>query len=297
MIFTRISAIVFFLFIWGINSYGQKIISSQNNLDDFSLGYTKVIGQDETGYFVTTNNFSYNTDEPAPGFRSKKFKVAYFSKSLDKKWSVNLNPHPAGSNIESIEFFSGKFVYVCVLENKATGSLSVYLNTISKEGVVTFSDNPIINAPSSVSTYQLLTSTSLKRSMLGIVLRQYGSDDAHNFTTACLNSDFIITGSAKGTINQPRKSFGISDVIVSESGTIFFLGLKEEKTRALSAKRDYKWFLHEVQQNMINSFEIGSGYEITGLSLAFDEFKLTLTGAGFYNDRNSFVGSGIVYFK
>ena len=98
--------------LYNINVYAQQLQLSAASLDEISLGYTKVIGQDEYGYYVLMSNLSLNSESDRVGFKNRKYKLTYFNSALTLVWEKTLDPFSKDAVIDAVTFFNGKIVVI-----------------------------------------------------------------------------------------------------------------------------------------------------------------------------------------
>ena len=85
--------------------FAQQITVSPTAIDEQGFGFTKVIGQNENGYFILMSNMSMNTETDRVGFKNRKYKIAWFNLKLEKKWSKPIEP-PTPDAYESAIFMA-----------------------------------------------------------------------------------------------------------------------------------------------------------------------------------------------
>ncbi|MFN5223031.1 MAG: hypothetical protein ACK5DJ_02505, partial [Bacteroidota bacterium] len=66
--------------------FSQSIEISEKAIDDFSMGYTKIIGFTESGYFILSANNGYDVSGERVGFKSPKYKLGFVGKDLKLAW-------------------------------------------------------------------------------------------------------------------------------------------------------------------------------------------------------------------
>ncbi|MBL0340439.1 MAG: hypothetical protein IPP71_05620 [Bacteroidetes bacterium] len=131
------------IFTTGSITHAQQLLISPNSIDAITLGYTKVIGQDEDGYFVLMSNLSMNIENDRVGFKSRKYKLTYFNKTLTLKWEKTIESSNSESAIETVTFFNEKVVVISSIYNRNEDKVSYYISTIDPTGALQSIEKPV----------------------------------------------------------------------------------------------------------------------------------------------------------
>ena len=124
-------------------SEAQKLLLSPSEIDESGFGYTKVIGQDDEGYFLLLSNITLNYSGDRMGFRSRKYKLAYYNSNLTQKWSIPVNATKPNAEIEAVTFFNESILIISSEYIKSDLKLNYYFSTINKEGVISEGENSV----------------------------------------------------------------------------------------------------------------------------------------------------------
>ena len=286
-----------FIFIYA-DTVAQQMLVSSAAQDDFSLGYTKVIGQDENGYFVLTSNLSLNIITDRQGFKSRKYKAGYFNTTLNRQWEVDVNAQPNDATIDAISFFNGKIMVISSLPDKAAKKLKYYITFIDATGKENKIPNPVVEFNVVAGEYEkckVVISTSAEK--FALVTREFLGDKNQPVFGAVINSDLATEQIKSGLIPFSEKTFDFEGYALSNNGDLVLLGLHSEKIKTLSSKRKNDYFIYSSPHDTagFKEFNISGDKLITGLGIAFDNINQQAVMAGFYSDKESFIGAGIYY--
>ncbi len=281
-----------------INVYAQQLQLSAASLDEISLGYTKVIGQDENGYFVLMSNLSLNSESDRVGFKNRKYKLTYFNTALTLVWEKSLDPFSKDAVIDAVTFFNEKIVVISSMQKRNESLVNYYVTTFDNSGTPTQNENPVTSFTAGKYDYEkskVILSSDRNRMM--IVTREYSGDDNQTVYAAVLDTAFKEVANKNVIVPFPVKSFDVTGYVVSDKNDILFLGISSEKIKALSSKRKIDYYMYSTMtgDSLFKEFKMSSDKNITGLGVAFDNINNMAVFAGFYSERDSHVGSGIFY--
>ena len=160
------------------SSVAQKYTLSDNTFDEFSLGYTKVIGQDATGYFILTSNKSIDKMSERSGQRNRKYRIGYLNTELQLKWRRDINAYPKDAEIDAISFVGENVIILSALEYRRELEVGYYISYIDSTGNVTNNEAPIAKIKLNDNDYDKarIVLSSTKQSF-GIITREYIYDD------------------------------------------------------------------------------------------------------------------------
>jgi len=291
-------AIVFCFNLCSINIFAQQLQLSATSIDEISLGYTKVIGQDEDGYFVLMSNLSLNSESDRVGFKNRKYKLTYFNTALNLVWEKNLESFSNDAVIDAVTFFNGKIVVISSLQKRSENLVNYYVTTYDNSGMPIQNDKPITSFSAGKYDYEkskVILSSGRNRIM--IVTREYSGDNTQTVFAAVLDTSFTELEKKNVIIPFPVKSFDVTGYVVSDKNDVLLLGLSSEKIKVLSSKRKIDYYLYSSRtgDTVFKEFKISSDKNITGLGVAFDNINNLAVFAGFFSERESYTGSGILY--
>lgn len=275
-------------------SNAQKIELSPNPFDDFSLGYTKILGYTESGYFILTSNNGYEVSGERVGFKSPKYKLGFVGIDLKLQWEKPIDPKGENGIIRMITQKDDKILILSTSWGKSKSTLIINCYQIDEKGNSNGDGATLTNIEFQKEPYFFGSSTSLHREAFAI----YAASEVESgiqISTVVFDIEQRVLSQNNELIRQPSRNFSIEDFVVSDSGKVSFLGLRSEKIKALSAKRESNWFAYHFSNEKLTETAIGRGLDMPHLHLAFDEFRSEAVLTGFYSDKQSFVGAGILY--
>lgn len=276
----------------------QKVMLSPSEIDEPSYGYIKVIGQDDSGYFVLMSNITLNYFGDRKGFRSRKYKLAYYSSGLTPVWSKPLTATNDNADIDNVSFFNGSILMVSSAYDKQQQSVSYYFSKIDNQGTISNIEKPAFIFSGIQSDYEKSrVIISGNQTRVAIVAREYTTENNQTIAVAVFDENLQFIHSSKGNINFADKNFEITGYQLSNTGDFGMLGIHSEKIKALSSKRktDYLIYVAAAGASAIKELPVSSVNPITGMGIAFDNVNRKLVVAGFYADLSAPTGSGVVY--
>jgi hypothetical protein len=283
-----------FLVLVGFNAQGQKVEFSSKNLDDFSLGYTKVIGYSDSGFFMLSGSNGYEVDAGRIGFKSPKYKVGFVGNDLNLVWQKPLEVSVQNAEIRMVDCIEDRIVVIYSVWEKNQSTVAVEGFFIDDKGQ--HGESLKLGAFSGLNkepfTYGV--GASLHKDALALYLASE-TDMGSQLSVLTFSRELKTIANYNGTIKQPVRNFNIEQIIVSDSGDVMLLGLRSDKLKALSSKRENNWLAYAFLNGQLVEFPIGRGIEMPYLSLAVDEFRSEAVFSGLFTDQQSYVGAGIFY--
>lgn len=276
----------------------QKVMLSPSEIDEPAYGYLKVIGQDDNGYFVLMSNITLNYIGDRKGFRSRKYKLAYFNTNLTPVWSKQLTPPGENAEIDNVAFFNGSILLVSSSYDKQQQSVSYHFSKIDNQGTVSTIEKPAFVFSDIQSDFEKSrVIISGNQSRVAIIAREYTTENSQTVATAVFDENLTFLNSSKGNINFADKNFEITGYQLSNDGDFAMLGIHSEKIKALSSKRktDYLIYLAPAGSGTIKELQVNNVNPVTGMGIAFDNVNRKLVIAGFYADLSAPTGSGVIY--
>ncbi|MFM8916395.1 MAG: hypothetical protein ACKOGP_01475 [Bacteroidota bacterium] len=272
----------------------QKIETSADALDDFSLGYTQIIGFTESGFFILTSNNGYDVSGERVGFKSPKYKLGFAGNDLKLLWEKPIEPKVENGIIRMISQADDKIVLLSSSWNKSKSTLTINSYYIDEKGNSNGDGTTMSNIEFQKEPYFFGSSSSLHKEAFAI----YAAAEVESgvqISVVVFDNEQRVLSQNNELIRQPSRNFSVEDFAVSDSGDISFLGLRSEKVKALSAKREISWFAYLFRNDELLEKAIGRGLEMPHAHLAIDEFRNEAVFTGFYSDKQSYIGAGILY--
>jgi hypothetical protein len=288
--------VLFVLMTTGV--FAQQVTLSPAAVEEQGFGFVKVIGQKENGYFVLMSNMSMNTETDRVGFKNRKYKIAWFSLSLEKKWSKAIEPTSSEMYIDAVTFDNEKILIVFSNYIKQDQKVKYTISTVDSDGKFFIDNKSTVDFYPISSTYEKCKVVfSITRQQFALVTREYTNDTSQKVYSAVLDTSLKIISQKSLTVPHPEKKFDFDSYALSVNGDLAALGYHSEKIKALSSKRKIEYYVYasNVAASDFKEYIIPAEKSISTLGIAFDNFNNQLVLAGFYIERESNAGTGIFY--
>ena len=289
---------VLLIFIFIVSAAGaQQMMVSPASHDDFSLGYSKVIGQDEGGFYVLSSNLSLATTSDRVGLRNRKYQLAYFDSDLRRKWNIPV----VGKNEsvpDAISFFNNKVMVLSSEFDKTEGAVRYSVSFVDSASKVEPVPAPVAVITGLKGDYEKATVViSSSRSVFAIVTREYTGESGGKLYAVTVDDQLRPSAVKSGSVSYEEKNFEISGYVLSNEGDLVILALHSERVKLLSSKRknDYLLFCAPAGSTSFAEQNISGETSITGIGVAFDNVNRKAILAGFYAEKDSYIGAGIYY--
>jgi hypothetical protein len=278
--------------------FAQQILISKAPVDEAGFEFTKVIGQDEDGYFILLSNLSLNSETDRVGFKSRKYKVARFNMNLEKKWAKAIEAPSNEFSIDAVTFFNGRVLIIFSSYVKADQKVQCKISTVDRDGNFSNYDNSTVAFRPIRETYEKCKVIfSITKQQFALVTREYTNDTSQTVFTAVFDDSLKIMSQKTATVPFSEKKFGFDAFALSVNGDLALLGFHSEKVKSLSSKRitEYYVYVSNSLEAGFKEYVIPSQKSVSALGIAFDNFNNQLVLAGFYFDKESNAGTGIFY--
>lgn len=285
---------LFILLIGAPAIYAQKAEVSAKNLDDFSLGYTKVIGATDSGYYLLSGSNGYEVDAGRIGFKSPKYQLAFVGNDLQLVWQKPLVVAESNAQIRLVECIDERIAVIYSAWDKGRAAVSIEGFFIDKNGGIGDPRKLKMVDGFTKEPYAYGTTLSLHKEVMAFYIAAENEWGSH-LSVSLFDSELNPINDYNGTIKQPVKNFNVEQMAVSDSGDVVLLGLRSDKLKALSSKREQSWLGYVFLNGQLTEFPIGKGFEMPFVRIAMDEFNHEAVMVGLYTDQQSFVGTGIFY--
>lgn len=277
--------------------FAQSILISPAPIDESGFGFIKVIGQDEEGYFILLSNLSLNTASDRIGFKTRKYKLAYYTNALVKKWSKNIDA-ANDSDIDAVTFFNGKALVVSSAFNKPDQTIVYTISTVNNAGMLTGNAGKKVSFTPVNSSYEKARIIfSITRQQFAIVTKEITTDTSQTLYAAVIDTTLGVLTQKTILIPHSEKKFDFDSYALSVNGDLAVMGYHSEKVKALSSKRKIDFFVYASgrYESGFKEYAIPSQKPISSLGIAFDNFNNKVVIAGFYIERDAGSGTGIFY--
>lgn len=275
----------------------QKVNLSAPIKDDFSMGFTKVIGYTPNGYFVQTGNLGYDVTVEKTGFRSPKYKLGFFNKDLSLVWDKPVESEPSGGEVIDIKCVNGLALVFSSYWDDKTAASTIYVTTFDTSGNKKTHQEVCQSIKMSAAPYAYGSATSLRGGNIAIYALSKAQDEKIEIRLIVIDEELRLISQTTGQINQPVRNFSFAQIAVSESGHPILLGKRNDKSKGLSSKRNISWFSYFIKNKSLIEIPVGRGLETSMLGIAVDEFRNQAVITGFVEEKDSYVGAGILTYR
>ncbi|MEP7168000.1 MAG: hypothetical protein ABI855_01390 [Bacteroidota bacterium] len=287
------------LFCFSQSVHPQTVFLSPSSMDENSFDYSKVIGQDDDGIFLLESNLPFELGRDRIGFKSRKYKVAYYTNELMPKWTKSVDAMPGDASVQTILFSQQKIFIASAIDNKSQNRLSIYCHWMNNKGEV-IKNKEIGNVQfennSDFDKAKLITSAN--QQLTGVIVHEYTDDHKQSVHILVIDSTLRLVYNKNLEINYAEKNFFTTDYSLSDKGDFHLLGVRTIKDRNAGRKKQEDFVLFSAPSDSLHFSEYNIGEnnrDVTNASIIFDNKNNKIVCAGFYADRSSSTGTGIIY--
>lgn len=293
------------LFIAALLFFSLKIISAQtvtfspSLIDDKGFDNVKIIGQDEDGFYLLQSNLPLELERDRVGFRNRKYKIAYYTDEMVPRWSKAVDALTDGASVHTITFFHNKIIVITGIENKAESTVAIYGYLMNNKGEI-ISNHEIgkvsLENNSDYDKAKIITSSNHQLS--GIMVHEYIDEQKQSVHLMVIDTALKLGHNKKLSISYGSKKFTATGYSLSDKGDFHLIGVRSVKDKNAEKKRqeDFILFSAAAVSSQFSEFLVSEGNkDITGASINFDNINNKIICAGFYVDRSSTTGAGIIY--
>ncbi len=308
-IFISVIASVFF----SANVVAQSYTISPNYIDDGGFTHVKVIGQDGDGFYLLQSNLSLETDRDRVGFKSRKYKISYYDFNLKQKWNKAITPFEDGATVEAVTFFNEHVLVIQSQHHRDEDNIVFFADTYNNTGLADKSKIRLSECRfekyNEASKLKVVTSTS---KTIGALYFEEDADREVWVETFVFDSLLVMTSKMQLVIPGEAKRILETNYALSEQGD--FAGLvqlnetadksdfemfdKFYKKPDKEKKRipQYHLFVNRFGEKIAKEFPVSNENKaVSEAAIAIDNLNSNVVVAGFYADKNSNSGTGILY--
>ena len=291
--------IVFVIIILGHSSFAQTYTLSPEKLDDAVFTHVKVIGQDEGGFYLLQSNLSLASNRDRVGLKNRKYKISYYDFNMIPKWNKALLPFEEGADVEGVVFFNNRVLVLQSQTNKGEGAITFFADVYNNTG---YADKKNVrlaqasyNKSKDVGKVRMITSASRWKAAL-----YFDMDEGNVQQVQMIAFDTALAVVSQQRLNIPydNKTVLIAEYALSEQADFVSLVQINNKNSDGDKKRllQYHLFVNRVGQSTFEEFAINAENKpMTEAALAIDNLNGNAVVTGFYADKNSGSGAGIMY--
>src|SRR6185436_1890668 len=196
-------------------------------------------------------------------------------------------------------FSRQKILVASALENKTLDKLSLYGQWINNKGEIVLNKeigSAAIENNSDYDKAKLIASAG--QQMIGIIVQEYIDEHTQSVHVLVADTALHLIYNKNLVINYGQKNFITTDFSLSDKGDFHLLGVRTIKDRNAERKKQEDFILFSAPADSVrfSEFMVGDNVrDVTNASINFDNINNKIVCAGFYNDRTSTTGAGIIY--
>ncbi len=281
------------------SALAQHVTLSPESIDDMGYEHVKVIGQAENGFYLLQSNISLQIQKDNVGFKNRKYKISFYNFGLAPKWFINLEEVKDEKNIDVVVVFKGNAMVLTSQWQRSENTITYYGNLFGEDGKAIISNKKIgtinIEKGNDVRKARVIISHN-EQNALVVVEEDRENDQVLHLMT--LDTALNMTLQQKPVINYTTKQFDITDMALADGKQVAVIGQSFEKNQNGQKQKliRYKLLLLRTDENDFEESIISSGERsITEAALSIDNYNRKAVVAGFYNDNESFAGTGILF--
>jgi hypothetical protein len=282
--------------LFSTSGYSQSIKYSAE-ISERGFDYAKVIGQTDEGIYVLLSNFPLSSTKDRVGFKSRKYKVAYFDFAMIRKWSV---PVVAGDYLD-IDNISFACEQVLITYSKETGNKrEFYLQWINNRGVSLGGNtkNFELNFQKNSNYDKMEVTTSNDKSKVFLLMHEITTNNHQVFHCVVTDSSLQITPPRVIDLPYKESLFVADEFEVSNAGDIAVSGVLNKEKKSKNKFFDGTNMIYTIAANdtAVVSHEFKNSTKmISECAIVFDNKNNRLVVAGFYIDTEVTIGSGVAF--
>lgn len=267
----------------------QSIKFAPKNIDNTSLDFVKIAGQDQDGFFLLQSNISFDIDKDKVGFRSRKYKITYYDFELNEKWGRLFAKKDDDIPIENIAFGNGELVLCYTEINFEKNLVTIFAHSLnSKNKLSEKLKIAELNFTDLSELDKIKIAVSHDKTKYAFIQNEIKKDDTQTLHAVITNNNFQIINTSKININYPEKNFYFEGWALSDLGDFVVLGSNHTKEKFTTKKKWVNYLMYVAKHNQ----QLGKEYSLNNNNLMLDGNYLTydftrndIVLSGFYNER------------
>jgi hypothetical protein len=206
-----------------------------------------------------------------------------------------------GASIEGVSFFNNKLIVLSTYIDKTLSKYKLFLDVYNNKGKAEVVGKNItsFNYTKSNSLEKPRLINSPGKNTLGIYVNESG-DVSQNINVALIDTNYKATLSHSGEVHYGDRDLLVTDYSIADNGEFYLLGmikdpdpLKEKKKQRIYTLLVLKVGSDEVKEYKIND----ASRPMTEAAITVDKIKGNAVVTGFYADKLSFSGAGLIFAK
>ncbi len=280
-------------------SSSQSLLFSPSPIEDNGFDNVKIIGQDDEGFYLLQSNLPLELERDRIGFKNRKYKIAYYSYEMVLRWIKPVEAWTENANVETVAFFHQKIIIIAGKENKPENTLSLFAQWMNNKGdIISNTQIAKIQFEENSDYAKAKIIISANQQLAGIIVHEYFNDTRQAVHAIASDTSLKFKFNKKLIINYGAKNFTATGYSLSNNFDFNLIGVRTAKVKNAERKRqeDFILFSSPMGSNKFSEYLISEGNkDITGASINFDNINQKIVCAGFYADRLSSTGAGIIY--
>ncbi len=282
------------------HAHAQKIEWSAYDLIDKKMGYVKIIGYDDAGFFALASNLSLEHERSRVGFKKRKYYLMHFTNGLKKSWEKPLEIN-ANRTIEKITWFNESIILISSEEDAKNSKYTLWLDRVDQKGNIVAESIRLdeFNTTEYGLDEDLILIASHEQTYL---LISYGTvrSDNEKQTVRVVVTDETFSKTKIGDIAIPigKKNYTAENYAVANDGKVYVLGTRydNEKKARSPEQYFYQLLMYDpfTQITFQNEIKITDQF-ISDIGFSIDELNKQVVIAGFFSDKTSYSTAGVYY--
>lgn len=279
----------------------QTVIISTDPLDDTGMDYAIVQGADDEGVFIVHSNLPIGSDRDHVGLRNRKYQLSFFNYGMKRRWTIPLVASVDGASIEGVTFFNNKITVLSTIIDKTQSKYKLYIDVYNNQGKTEITGRNITSfiytKSNSLDKPRLINTQG--KNKLGIYINESG-DGIQTINVALVDTNYKAILSHSGKVNYSERDLLVTDYNIADNGEFYLLGMIKDPDPAKEKKKQRIYTLLVLKENYdeIVEYKINdSKRPMTEAAITVDPLKNTVVVTGFYADKASFSGAGLIFAK
>jgi hypothetical protein len=291
----------FVVLFFSLSSSAQKVIWSPPLSESSKMDYAKVIGQNDSGFYLVRSNHPVVSKDEVFTYRNNRFLVSFFDYEMRLMWEKSADVLKKDTRIICFVPSGNNLIELSAEWNKTEKKFRLLSRNYDLHGRADTSYTTVatedINAVDNESSFFIASSTD-KNSMV-IAYRMETENNVQQYSVLLCDASFNVTKKSLLNVALPRKYFNPYRFLVSNSGNIFLFAVKtDEEKRSRDVDRNFfSVLIHTADDRWIESEIRSTQHYLTDAGIAYDEMNRKLVITGFYSDKTEYSTAGVFYYS
>lgn len=292
----------FFSFAYQLNA--QTIQWSQQLTDDKKMQHLKIIGTDESGFYMLLSNLSFDDDRDRSGFRNRKYSLEYFDLELHLKWIQPLTSPVADAKIIAVQLLNNRILVISALTDKQTKLYRLYAQYLNNKGA--FEGEPLVLDEFSYekinddSKPSVTVSHDQSKAVCAFRKIPVNNKEEQNYEAIVIDTNLKTIYKKELVVPLNAKHFTSLDFVLTDEANFFLLGIKFNTDKKVKAPNEsfYQLYSYSFSRDATSSYEIKiEDRFLTDAGISADNLNKKVVVAGFYSDKTTYSTAGVFYYS